>query len=85
QVLHKLQQSKNCVTCKAQKLNGSIAQLKHKHHQHISRVRAIARRPPDNNIKTTINNLVKKIIIQSLLNLPRDNTQSWILQQPLVV
>ncbi|CAG8825603.1 21998_t:CDS:1, partial [Cetraspora pellucida] len=47
QKVKKLQQSRDRVIHKVQKLNGSVVQFKCKHRQRISRIRAMARRPPE--------------------------------------
>lgn len=63
QKIQKLQQSKDRVIHKVRKLNGSVVQFRGKHCQCISRIRAMARRPPElkeGNLKTVIKNMVKK-------------------------
>ena len=62
QNIKKLQRVNDRVTHKVRKLNGSIVQFKHKHHQHVSQIHATAKRPKvkNNDLKTMIRNLVKQ-------------------------
>ncbi|CAG8751564.1 6611_t:CDS:2, partial [Cetraspora pellucida] len=89
--IKKLQKSKDRMTHKVQQLNGSVIQLKHKHHHHISRVRAVTKRPPelkDNDLRTltvqvsqigqmSFNTAAESI--KTVFNfLTGDNTESWL-------
>ncbi|RIB23519.1 hypothetical protein C2G38_2171015 [Gigaspora rosea] len=68
----KLQQSKNRATHKVRQLSGSIVQFKCKHRHHISRIRAVAKCPPelkDNDLMTVPKSYILKCeLFQNWLN-----------------